>query len=72
MDKMGHSLAFTSMVRMLLIGASACISLNGLHIADFSICRVVRQGCPLAPYLFLLVVEALVTASHQAMDQGII
>lgn len=43
---------------MLLEGASASISLNGFHTDTFSIGQGVRQGCPLAPYLFLLVAEA--------------
>lgn len=46
------------MVHMLLLGESAAVSFNGLNTGNFSIRFGVRQGCPLAPDLFLLVASS--------------
>lgn len=39
--------------------ASVAVNLNGNQGNNFSIERGVRQGCPIAPYLFLVVGEVL-------------
>ncbi|KAG0605467.1 hypothetical protein M758_9G061900 [Ceratodon purpureus] len=70
MDRMGLPAPFTAMVRLLLVDASASVAINGACSASFPIRRGVRQGCPLAPYLFLLVAEALATASRHAISTG--
>jgi hypothetical protein len=38
---------------------SACVTNNGYSSEFFPLSRGVRQGCPLLPYLFLIVVELL-------------
>jgi hypothetical protein len=38
---------------------SACVTNNGFSSEFFTLSRGVRQGCPLSPYLFLVVVELL-------------
>lgn len=55
---------------MLLKNASATIMLNGKPTDSFPIERGVRQGCPLAPYLFLLIGEALHIAVTKEQKQG--
>lgn len=44
---------------MLLTDASGHVNVNGKLSPSFAIRRGVRQGCPLAPYLFLIVAEVL-------------
>jgi hypothetical protein len=44
---------------MLFRGANACVSVNGKLTRKFPIHQGVRQGCPLAPYLFLIIGEVL-------------
>jgi hypothetical protein len=39
--------------------ALVCVKINGAHTKAFSIGRGVRQGCPLGPYLFLIVAEVM-------------
>jgi len=66
MHQIGIPNSFTSIVMMLLKDASATILHNGKHTASFSIERGVRQGYSLAPYLFLLIGEALhIVASEE-------
>ncbi|OAE33841.1 hypothetical protein AXG93_3559s1070 [Marchantia polymorpha subsp. ruderalis] len=70
MSRMGLQHAFVRMVEMLLKDAFATVSINGFCTDKFPIRRGVRQGCTLAPYLFLLVAEALSTAVNQAVTAG--
>jgi hypothetical protein len=70
MTKMGLPELFIRMVRMLFQDASAVVSLNGEITASFEIRRGVRQGCPLAPYLFLLIGEILHLATCIAIQAG--
>jgi len=55
---------------MLSKDASASVLLNGKSIDFFYIRREVRQGCPLAPYLFLLIGEALHMETSEEQRQG--
>ena len=67
MQVMGIPESFIQLTRMLLEDASASVSVNNKLTDPFPIRRGVRQGCPLAPYLFLIVGEALHAASLAAM-----
>jgi hypothetical protein len=41
------------------ISAISAIKVNGVAGLDFQLARSVRQGCPLAPYLFILAIDVL-------------
>ena len=59
MAKMGFHNQWIKQVMSLNTNASASINLNGEISKTFSLQRSVRQGCSLAPYLFLLTVDVL-------------
>ena len=56
---MGFLGEFNRMVQLLFQEASACMKVNGALSESFNIEREIRQGCPPAPYLFLVVIEVL-------------
>lgn len=70
MSKLGIPDPFILMVKMLLQDASASVLLNGQSTAQFLILCGVRQGCPLAPYLFLMIGEALNIAAKEEQRLG--
>ena len=59
MERMGFDETWIQRVMSLNWNASATIIVNGIHSQPFKLQRSVRQGCPLAPYLFLLTVDVL-------------
>jgi hypothetical protein len=59
MAKMGFHSQWINQVMSLNTNASASIIVNGEISKPFRLQRSVRQGCPLAPYLFLLTVDVL-------------
>jgi hypothetical protein len=70
MDKIGILQEFIHMVQILFQDARCSVCINGTNTNQFLIQRGVRQGCPLAPYLFLLIGEALNVVSKQEMALG--
>lgn len=58
-ERMGFSQVWIQRVMSLNVNASATIIINGEISKPFNLQRSVRQGCPLAPYLFLLTVDVL-------------
>lgn len=50
---------FIDMTELLLLDATANVKVKGSESPSFSISRGVRQGCPLAPFLFFIVAEVL-------------
>jgi hypothetical protein len=54
MGLMGFSQDFISMTQLLFCGAKARVNINDCNTEYFTVCQGVRQGCPLAPYLFLI------------------
>lgn len=70
MSKMGFPNPFINMVKLTLKDAEASINVNGHISTSFPIEKGVRQGCPLAPLLFLIMGEALHTKVHQAQVQS--
>ena len=59
MTKMGFHPTWVQQVMALNENASASVIVNGEQSKTFKLQRSVRQGCPLAPYLFLLTVDVL-------------
>lgn len=58
-ERMGFHSTWIAQVMSLNLNASASIIINGEISTPFKLQRSVRQGCPLAPYLFLLTVDVL-------------
>ena len=54
---MGFSHRWIKWIKECLYSASFSIMLNGSPAGNFSSSRGVRQGCPLSPYLFVMVME---------------
>jgi hypothetical protein len=59
LQHLGFPDTFIDMAHLLFRVAAARISMNGKSTSSFPILQGVRQGCPLAPYLFLIVGEIL-------------
>jgi len=55
----GFGERFTSIIEMFHKGINSSINLYPNTSKRFPICRGVRQGCPIAPFVFLIVVEFL-------------
>jgi hypothetical protein len=70
MTAMGYPGEFVLMVRLLFQDAAACVKVNGSSSKTFQIGRGVRQGCPLAPYLFLIVAEVLNNMVLKEVESG--
>ncbi|CAI5478894.1 unnamed protein product [Closterium sp. Yama58-4] len=54
---LGIPTSFIAWVRRLHTNTSTCVSVNNLAGADFPVRTGVRQGCPLAPLLFICAIE---------------
>ena len=59
METMGFHPKWISQVMSLNLNATAAVVVNGEQSKFFRLQRSVRQGCPVAPYLFLLTVDVL-------------
>jgi len=64
--KLGFASQWIHWVRSLYHSATSAIKLNGAVGGSFPLARSVRQGCPLAPYLFILATDVL---GHMLKDQ---
>ena len=70
MRKLNICSTFIKWVKLLFINASAAVNLNGSPGESFKIERRVRQGCPLVPYLFLIVGKVLTQGIKKAITEG--
>jgi len=69
---MDFLVSFVSMTMLLFQDARALVKVNGVQSQSFPIQRGVQQGHPLAPYLFLIVVEVLNLMVKEGVSQGVI
>ena len=75
MSKMGFSVPFKTWVMSSITYVSFVVLINGVASTFFRSGRGIIQGCPLAPLLFLIVVEglgrALLSTKNSGAYQGI-
>ncbi|GJT34461.1 putative RNA-directed DNA polymerase, eukaryota, reverse transcriptase zinc-binding domain protein [Tanacetum coccineum] len=72
LDSLGFGLKWCSWIKTCLSSSRASILVNDSPTSEFSINRGLRQGDPLSPFLFILVMEGLHNAFVDAMDDVII
>lgn len=70
MTKMGFLRKFSCMVKLTFVNTKAMININEQPSSPLSIQRGIRQGYPLAPYLFFIIANALKTKIRQAQQHG--
>ena len=65
LDKFGFGTVFREWVQMLFKETKTCIHTNGFTLRYVSITRSNRQGCPIAPMLYILQAEPLAAYIRQ-------
>jgi hypothetical protein len=70
MIKMGFCEGWQKWMRACIFYSSMSIMVNGSPTDDFKVGRGLRQGDPLYPFLFLIVVEGLAGMMHKSIDIG--
>nr|GFC26223.1 RNA-directed DNA polymerase, eukaryota [Tanacetum cinerariifolium] len=66
----GFGAKWRSWIRGCLTSSMACILVNGSPTSEFQFHRGLKQGDPLAPYLFILVMESLHLSFTRSIDAG--
>ncbi|GJY20644.1 RNA-directed DNA polymerase, eukaryota, reverse transcriptase zinc-binding domain protein [Tanacetum coccineum] len=72
LDSLGFGLKWRSRIKTCLSSSRASILVNGSPTSEFSINRGLKQGDPLSPFLFILVMEGLHNAFADAVGNGLI
>ncbi|GKB96400.1 putative RNA-directed DNA polymerase, eukaryota, reverse transcriptase zinc-binding domain protein, partial [Tanacetum coccineum] len=72
LDNLGFGLKWRSWIKNCLSSSRASILVNGSPTSEFSINRDIRQGDPLSPFLFILVMEGLHNAFTDDVGNGLI
>lgn len=70
MSRMGFDEVWIGWIRSCLAKSSMSVLGNGSPTTDFQIHRGLKQGDPLAPFLFLIVAEGLAGLVYKAVDVG--
>ena len=65
---MGIEGAFLNIIKAIYERPTANIILNGQNLRVFPLRSGTRQGCPLSPLLFNIILEVLVTAIRQEKE----
>ena len=68
LSKAGIEGAFLNIIKAIYERLTANIILNGQKLRAFPIRSGTRQGCPLSPHLFNIVLEVLATAIRQEKE----
>ncbi|GKC47558.1 RNA-directed DNA polymerase, eukaryota, reverse transcriptase zinc-binding domain protein, partial [Tanacetum coccineum] len=72
LDSLEFGLKWRSWIKTFLSSSRAFILVNGSPTSEFSINRGLRQGDPLSPFLFIIVMEGLLNAFVDAVGNGLI
>lgn len=72
MEKIGIHARFISWVKIYFLNACVAIDLNGKLGNNFKIERIVWQGCPLAPYMCIIVGKVLTHNIKKAFAKGML
>ena len=70
MTKMGFSGKWVKWIKACLQSASMSILINGSPTKEFDMEKGLRQGDPLAPFLFIIVAESLHLLMEEAVKRG--
>lgn len=70
LERMGFSLVWRKWIRICICSNSVSILVNGSPTEDFNVGKGLRQGDPLAPFLFLIVAEGLARLVQKAVSIG--
>nr|GEX98071.1 RNA-directed DNA polymerase, eukaryota, reverse transcriptase zinc-binding domain protein [Tanacetum cinerariifolium] len=71
LEAFGFGQTWCNWIRGTLSSAKVSILVNGSPSKEFSCYRGLKQGDPLAPYLFILVMESLHLSFSRAVDEGL-
>ena len=70
LTKVGIDRTFLNIIKAIYDKPTANIILNGEKLKAFPVKSGIRQGCPLPPLLFNIVLEVLATAIRQKTKEG--
>ena len=68
LERLGIQGSYLNIIKAIYSKPIANIKLNGEKLKAFTLKSGTRQGCPLSPYLFNIVLEVLATAIRQHKD----
>ncbi|GKA74736.1 putative RNA-directed DNA polymerase, eukaryota, reverse transcriptase zinc-binding domain protein [Tanacetum coccineum] len=71
MDKLGFGSKWRSWIHGCLKEGRSSVLVNGSPTSEFELFKGLRQGDPLSPFLFILVMEALHATIRKTMDLGL-
>nr|GEV83096.1 putative RNA-directed DNA polymerase, eukaryota, reverse transcriptase zinc-binding domain protein [Tanacetum cinerariifolium] len=72
LSDLGFGTKWRSLIQSCLHSSRSSVLVNGSLASEFSLKRGLRQGDPLSPFLFLIVMEGLYSALQDAVDLGLI